>query len=74
MALLAKSLLEAFLSAGEEGGKKFELLSMVRQRHPEVLQKCIEAIGREDKEKALLAENVLLRISMVCFDILSSAD
>ncbi|KLO17716.1 hypothetical protein SCHPADRAFT_845947 [Schizopora paradoxa] len=62
--LLAKALLESSLSANEEGGKKLELLSMLRQRHPKALQKCVDAIGREDKEKALLAENVLLKISM----------
>ncbi len=31
-----------------------------------MLQKCIGTIGRVDKEKKVSAENVLLKLSMVC--------
>lgn len=68
--MLVKALFDASLNAKEDGGKKISLLSVIRQRHPETLQKYIEAIGREDKEKMVLAEKVLLKISTVCKDIL----
>ncbi len=66
IASLAKALLDAAMGTDEGTGKKFHLLSVLRQRHPDTLQKCIDTIGRVDKEKKVSAENVLLKISMVC--------
>lgn len=62
---MAIALLDGALNVDEKTGKKIQLLSVLRQRHPDTLQTCVDTIGREDKEKKMHVEKVLLRISMV---------